>query len=209
MRIFFKLMCICLVAVLIAPPPLWASNDPVKKIGTFAKWQVFKLEQGKASTCYMLLRPEKVQAKKETASKTQKKELKKETKKPEKNKKENTAKSSEQARSDVYIMVTLRPSEGLNPVVSYRAGTIFKTSSEVIARMGKKEFNLFTQNDQAWARTTAIDLSFTQSLRGSKNLSLLATDQKNRKITDQFDLTGADQAYQATAKACGLDAPSL
>lgn len=166
---------------------------PVRKIGQFGKWTAYTYKDKTGPVCYMTVRPTKSEWKSVVPAQKKSNATKTSTKK-------NTP-----SRGDVYLMVTLRPSETFDPVISYRSGYIFKSSSEVAAKMGPKPYNLFTDKDQAWARSTAIDVAFTKALRKSPSLSMEGQAVEGQKSLDRFDLTGTDKAYLAIAKACGIN----
>ena len=170
-----------------------------KKLGEFSGWEAYQAKQGHHSTCYMILRPSSMDYKMPPSNKIETKvKLKsKDKKSPEQN-------LSTPKRSNVYVMVTLRPEESMNPVISYRSGYGFKQSSEVLVNAGDKSFNLFTEKDQAWARNTAMDVQVTNALRKAKRIIIQGVSNDGGKSSDTFIPQGAESAYKAIAKACGI-----
>ncbi len=92
----------------------------------------------------------------------------------------------------------------MNPVVSYSAGYNFKQNSEVLFAAGDKSFNLFTDKGQAWARSGAMDIALTNALRKAKRLTIQGSSSEGAKSTDVFNPDGAEKAYKAVVKACGI-----
>ena len=54
-------------------------------------------------------------------------------------------------------MVTHRPSENIANVVSFVEGYPLKEGSDVALEVDDKKFDLFTNDDSAWARTAELD----------------------------------------------------
>lgn len=178
--------------------PAHAGQD-VKTLGSFGKWAAYVFREGGKPVCYMTLRPQKAEWKNSPAPSP-------------KNKKEKIAKREKVAaktptpkRGDMLLMVTLRPAESYDPVVSYRAGYQFKQSTEASVRFGPKPYSLFTEKDQAWARSAAIDIAITKALRKAKDMHVEGVASSGAKSLDTFDLSGAESAYKAIAKACGIN----
>ncbi len=193
----FRLFLLLLIVVL-APNGVFAadSNTP-KKVGAFNGWEAYQTKIANHPTCYMMLRPSKQDYKIPVPEKAKdtKSKLKDKTKKSE---------TVSGKRSNVYVMVTFRPSESMSPVVSYRAGYIFKQGSEVLLSTGDKPFNLFTDKDQAWARSSAMDIALTNAIRKAKRVIIQGGSNEGGKSTDIFNSDGAEKAYKAIVKACGI-----
>lgn len=193
----FRLFLLLLIVVLAPNGAVAADSNSPKKIGAFGGWEAYEAKIASHPTCYMTLRPSKQDYKIPAPEKA--KDAK--TKSKDKTKK-SVAVSAK--RSNVYLMVTFRPSESMNPVVSYRAGYIFKQGSEVLLSTGDKPFNLFTDKDQAWARSGAMDIALTNALRKAKRVIIQGGSNEGGKSTDIFNPDGAEKAYKAIVKACGI-----
>ena len=75
-------------------------------------------------------------------------------------------------RGATYIIVTHRPAEKSQNVVSIRAGYTHKASSEVEITVGKKKFKLFTKDGWAFTRDSSTDNSLVEAMvRGSDRKS--------------------------------------
>jgi hypothetical protein len=191
---FIKLFA-ALCLMLLTSQPLWAaarapasrasttSGTVVVKLGTFVNWQSFAYKENGRKVCYMVTH----------------------LKQPKPNSKVLKTKKTA-SRGDVYLMVTLRPAETTNPVVSYRSGYLFHGGSEVALAAGKNNYKLFTEHDQAWARSSSVDRALTTSFRKEKQASVTGMSEKSTTTTDVFPILGGDAAYKAIAKSCGLNA---
>lgn len=151
-----------------------------RKLGKFDYWTAYQIADAKQPVCYMSL-----------------------TAKPP------IPKGSKLKRDVVTLMVTHRPAEGVLDVVSYTAGTRLAPSSEVTVQDDSgKVFNLFTQNDTAWARDPAADRALTMSLRAANKVTFTGTAASGGSFADTISMKGSSKAYRAMTEACGLSAPS-
>ncbi len=112
-------------------------------------------------------------------------------------------------RGEIALMVTHRPAENSSDVISYTAGMKFKPASEVMINIGKKKFSLFTQGDTAWSRDSATDHALATAMRGSASMTVTGVSAKGMKLAETVFLKGADSAYHAIGKACGLPVTEL
>ncbi|NDE90733.1 MAG: hypothetical protein EB059_06295 [Alphaproteobacteria bacterium] len=195
MNIRFFLILLLVIGI----PTMGLAKDASapKKLGEFKGWQAYEASIGGHSTCYMMLRPNK----QEYTKQDYKKAVAEKAKSKDKKKKTEPVAAK---RSDVYMMITFRPSESMSPVISYRSGYIFKQASEVLLSTGDKPFNLFTDRDQAWARSGAMDGAITNAVRKAKQVVIQGISNDGGKSTDHFSPDGAENAYKAVIKACGI-----
>ena len=68
------------------------------------------------------------------------------------------------ARKAPVAMVTHRPSENISNVVSFVEGYPLKTGSDAALEIDDKKFDLFTNDDSAWARTAELDRAIVSAL---------------------------------------------
>jgi len=110
-------------------------------------------------------------------------------------------------RGPAYLMITHRPAENSNDVVSYTSGYNFKTASDVTASSGKNSFDLFTQKDTAWSRDAKTDHALASLIRDGAFIKMKgfpADTKYMSSVTDTLDVKGAGAAYKAIGVACGL-----
>jgi hypothetical protein len=109
-------------------------------------------------------------------------------------------------RGDARLTITHRPTENSADVVSYTAGYNFRPASAVDIHIGKKDFNLFTAQDPAWARDAVTDHKLAAAIRSAPSLTITGAPVKAdiAALTDKFGLKGAAEAYRAIGKACGV-----
>ncbi|MGE4350653.1 MAG: invasion associated locus B family protein [Bdellovibrionales bacterium] len=150
-----------------------------KSLGKYGYWSTYKMIEGKNPVCYMSLTAKAPTPKAKSKKKTRK-------------------------RGDVVLMITHRPAEGATDVISYTAGAKFRPASDVTFKMGKKEFNLFTQGDTAWARDQATDHAVAMALRENTSVSVFGVASNGVTIADTVKLNGFADAYYRIGKACDL-----
>ena len=107
-------------------------------------------------------------------------------------------------RGEVFAIVTHRPAEKRIGEVSIMAGYIYKKDSTVAVAIGKQGFELFTQEDGAWALDAAADKKLVQAMRKGNRMVVKGTSTRGTLTTDTYSLKGFTKAYRAIGKACGL-----
>ena len=176
---FFRLSVLVIFFVILGMSAFakGSSASEPKLIGTYGAWQAFTLKDNGQPVCYMVA-------------------------------KVHVAPNKKFKRGNAWLTITHRPAENSKDVISYTAGYNYQASSDAAVHIGKEDFDLFTEKDTAWSRDTKTDHALASSIRKSVSLSVTGTPSaKNAKpIKDVLDIKGADTAYQAIGKACGLEA---
>lgn len=107
-------------------------------------------------------------------------------------------------RGDIHVLVTHRPAMNSTGVVSFVAGYSYKEGSEVTVKIGNKTFNLFTDNDTAWARTDEVDRALVQAIQKGSKMIVTGYSRRGTRTVDTYSLSGSSAAFQAISKACGV-----
>ncbi len=107
-------------------------------------------------------------------------------------------------RGDPALTITHRPTESVSDEISYTAGIRLSPTADVAIKADKKPFSLFSQGDSAWSRDAVSDHALAFAIRDGGIMSVAAVTNKGDKISDQFSLSGSDNAYKAISKACGV-----
>lgn len=178
MRGFFALLMMAVLAL-----PLQAAEP--RSLGTFKGWKALSYKEAGRSVCYMIAHPAKQEFK---SARTKK----------------NKAAPLEATRGEIHFMISLRPAESLDPVVSFAPGYVFKSGSEARLRIDKEEFSLFTAQDSAWARNSALDKRIVAALRKGTVMAVKGFSDDGATSLDAFALEGASGAYKAIASTCGI-----
>ncbi len=107
-------------------------------------------------------------------------------------------------RGEIYVMVTHRPGDNQNSVVSVVNGYSFRPNSEVALTIGRQNFALFTQGDTAWAKDGTADKAIMQVVKSGSTMTIVGTSARGTKTTDTYSLAGSGAALEAINKACGV-----
>ncbi len=107
-------------------------------------------------------------------------------------------------RGEVFAIITHRPAEKRIGEVSIIAGYTYQKDSAVKVAIGTQGFELFTQDDGAWAPDAASDKKLVQAMKKGNRMVVKGTSSRGTPTTDTFSLTGFTKAYNAIGKACGL-----
>jgi hypothetical protein len=101
-------------------------------------------------------------------------------------------------------MVTHRPEEKINNVVSFTEGYPLKKGSNVTLDVGGSKFDLFTRDDSAWASTSDLDKSIVDALTKSKEAVVKGVPENGPSTTDTYSLAGFPKALALIDKECGI-----
>ena len=105
-------------------------------------------------------------------------------------------------RGDTYIIVTHRPAEKSQNVVSIRAGYTHKASSEVEITVGKTTFKLFTKDGWAFTRDSSTDNALVKAMVRGTVMTVKGISGRGTKTTDTYSLKGFTAAYRTIGIAC-------
>ncbi|MGD9614100.1 MAG: invasion associated locus B family protein [Alphaproteobacteria bacterium] len=108
------------------------------------------------------------------------------------------------ARQAPVAMVTHRPSENIANVVSFIEGYPLKDGSEVALEIDDRKFDLFTNDDSAWARTAEIDRTIVSAFIKGRTAIVKGIPNKGKPTTDTYSLSGFTKALSLIDEACGI-----
>jgi hypothetical protein len=175
MRIRFAFLCGVLTLLAFSASAVSAAAAP-ESLGAFSGWETYRMREKTEATCFMMAAPAK------SSYAATKKEIR---------------------RDDVLLMVTLRPTENIHPVISFEAGYAFRKGSEVKITIGKSCYSLFTSGDTAWARTPGLDRELAAAIARENEALVEGVSASGRKSRDTFSLKGSALALKAVQKGCG------
>lgn len=107
-------------------------------------------------------------------------------------------------RKRPIAMVTHRPGEKIANVVSFVEGYPLKEGSDISLDIGGAKFDLFTNGDSGWARTSELDKTIVEAMAKGKQAVVKGTPQKGPPTTDTYSLAGFAQALAIIDKACDV-----
>ena len=107
-------------------------------------------------------------------------------------------------RGDVYVYVTHRSAEHTYNVVSFNAGYAYKEGSDAELTIDGTQFDLFTNQDTAWARDGETEKSIVEAMVKGRQATLKGTSARGTNTIDTYSLAGFSEVLVLIDKACGL-----
>jgi len=111
-------------------------------------------------------------------------------------------KKVEVRRGDIFLMVSIRPADGVVNEVSFLGGYPFKPGSKVAVKVGTEDYSMFTEGENAWAPSPADDAKLIEAFRRGANAKLEAVSARGTKTIDTFSLSGFTAALESAASLC-------
>ena len=105
-------------------------------------------------------------------------------------------------RGDIYLMVAVRPADDVAHEVSFVAGYPFKQGSEVEAKVGSTTFEMFTDEQYAWAPSAEEDGRIVAAFRKGIDAKLEGLSHRDTTTVDTFSLIGFTAALEAAQDRC-------
>ncbi len=113
-----------------------------------------------------------------------------------------TAQGNYSKRGKIYALITHRPAEGSRDVFSYIAGYSYKAGSDATLAVDSTDYNLFTQDEAAWAPDAESDRAISRAIRDGARMVIKGTSSRGTLTTDTFSLKGSSKAYQRINEEC-------
>jgi invasion protein IalB len=106
-------------------------------------------------------------------------------------------------RGDIYLMVAVRPGQGVKNEVSMAAGYAYRENSTVRIEIGGSSFEMFAQNDTAWPENAAADDRIVGAMRRGNDAKVTGVSSRGTTTTDTFSLRGFSAALDEAQRLCG------
>ena len=113
-----------------------------------------------------------------------------------------SGKSVQVNRGDIFLMISIRPADGVTNEVSFLSGYPFKKGSEVKALVGGKKFTLFTEGENAWAPSAQDDSALVDAFRRGAKAKVEGESSRGANTVDTFSLSGFTAALEAATGLC-------
>lgn len=104
-------------------------------------------------------------------------------------------------RGEIFLVVSHRPSDKMNGVVSIEAGYTYSKTGKITATIGGTAYPMFADGELAFAYE---DKPLIQGMIKGADMVVVGYSSRGTKTTDTFSLSGFTAAYQAASKACGV-----
>ncbi|MFN4057398.1 MAG: invasion associated locus B family protein [Roseinatronobacter sp.] len=104
-------------------------------------------------------------------------------------------------RGNILLFASYRAGQS-SPQISFTGGYPFAPDSTVSLTIGTNEFQLFVDNEWAWAGSPEEDARIFAALRGGAQAVLTARSSRGTNTRDTFSLFGFTAATQEAQKQC-------
>lgn len=105
-------------------------------------------------------------------------------------------------RGPAAVLVAKFPIKPPNIQVSVQAGYPYKKNSTVTMKIDKKTYSLFTDGENAFARTAKEDKRIIEAMKKGRKMTVRGTSRKGTYSLDTYSLLGFTKAYRAMLDAC-------
>ena len=105
-------------------------------------------------------------------------------------------------RDPSRLFVTFRPNENIKDEVSLTNGYEFQTKKPVIAKSGKRSFDLFSKGTFAWPVDLEDEKKLILTMKKASRLMIVGYTEKTNQTTDHYSMMGFTKAYNAAKKSC-------
>ncbi|MEO0819176.1 MAG: invasion associated locus B family protein [Pseudomonadota bacterium] len=140
-------------------------------------WSVFQAEADGAKVCWIVTQPKTSSAFRD-------------------------GKPVEVRRGDIFLMVAVRPKDGVKNEVSFISGYPFQQGSTVEAKVGSNAFTMFTDGENAWLRSPEEDGTVVGAFRRGAQAEMRGVSSRGTTTVDTFSLFGFTDALGAASKLC-------
>ncbi len=179
MKNFLKLWTIALLAGILTGVvgPGAAGAQTQQRVDAKKDWSIFQAEAEGRRVCWIVSQPTRTAA-------------------------FRNGKSVQVNRGDVFLMISIRPADGVTNEVSFLSGYPFKKGSEVKTSVGGKKFTLFTEGENAWAPSVEDDAALVDAFRRGARAKVEGVSKRGTKTVDTFSLSGFTAALEAAVGLC-------
>lgn len=166
-------LAVC-VAALASP----AGAQTHTRVGAERDWSIFEATGGAEKVCWIVSQPMKTMALR-------------------------GGQQVQVRRGDIFLMVAVRPGDGVKNEVSYIAGYPFRPGSSVEAKIGSNTLTMFTDGENAWLKSPAEDDAAVVAFRSGSEVEVRGTSSRGTTTVDTFSLLGFTAALDSARGRCG------
>jgi len=105
-------------------------------------------------------------------------------------------------RDPSRLFVSFRPDEKVKNEISVTNGYEFKLKAPVIAKSGKKSYDLFSKGRFAWVVDNGDELKLIVTMKKASRLMVIGNTDKGDQTTDHYSMMGFTKAYNTAKKGC-------
>tara|TARA_Y100000590_G_C15580046_1_gene961951 strand:+ start:62 stop:568 length:507 start_codon:yes stop_codon:yes gene_type:complete len=105
-------------------------------------------------------------------------------------------------RDPSRLFITFRPSENIKNEISVTNGYEFKLKAPVVAKSGKKNYDLFSKGRFAWVIDNEEEVKLILTMKKASRLMIIGNTSKGSQTTDHYSMMGFTKAYNSAKKNC-------
>ena len=105
-------------------------------------------------------------------------------------------------RNPSRLFITFRPSENIKNEISVTNGYEFKLKAPIVAKSGKKKYDLFSKGRFAWLADSEEEVKLIVTMKKASRLMIIGNTAKGDQTTDHYSMMGFTKAYNAAKKSC-------
>ena len=105
-------------------------------------------------------------------------------------------------REPSRLFVSFRPAEKIKNEISVTNGYNFKLKTPVIAKSGKKTYDLFSKGRFAWVVNNKDEVKLITAMKKASRLMIIGNTDKGNQTTDHYSMMGFTKAYNSAKKNC-------
>ena len=105
-------------------------------------------------------------------------------------------------REPSRLFVSFRPSENIKNEISVTGGYEYKIKGPVIAKSGKKEYDLFSKGKFAWVVDSQDGAKLIKTMKKASRLMIVGNTNGGSQTTDHYSMMGFTTAYNTAKKNC-------
>ncbi|MEO0992976.1 MAG: invasion associated locus B family protein [Pseudomonadota bacterium] len=154
-----------------------ASAQTENRVDVKRDWSIFQVEREGSPICWIVSRPTKSVALR-------------------------GGKRVQVNRGDIFLMVAVRPGDGVAQEVSFISGYPFKKGSEVEAKIGSTAMAMFTSGENAWLRGPDEDAKAVAAFQKGVDAVVEGLSARGTTTIDTFSLLGFTAALESAQSRC-------
>ena len=105
-------------------------------------------------------------------------------------------------RDPSRLFISFRPAENIKNEISITNGYEFKLKAPVIAKSGKKTYDLFSKGRFAWVIDSKDEMKLIVTMKKASRLLIVGSTDKDEQTTDHYSMMGFTKAYKTAKKSC-------
>ena len=148
-----------------------------KRVDAVKDWSIFEAGDGAQKVCWIVSQPTKKTARRD-------------------------GRDVDVKRGDIFLMVAVRKADKAKNEVSYLSGYPFKKGSKVKVSIGSKNYDLFTDGENAWTRSADEDNQLTAAFRRGSKATVQGVSGRGTTTVDTFSLSGFTAALKQASSLC-------